>query len=332
MSVEDSPQAAEAYLEPVGGNERVLLNGQAPCRIGRDANNTVVIADDLVSRNHALIECVDDSEYYVTDLGSRNGTLVDGAPIRCPTKLADGAQLGIGPYTFVFHNTTRTPRQRVNVYNSTVAHVSLEVITVLVIDVRGFTEWTRLLGPEKVTKVMALLFGDADAVLGKHRAWAHKYIGDAVMAIWRHRDGTGDVNPVRSALFSTVELFQSVAHLNLRAQLPSPLRMGAGLNTGLATVGNLGSDRNADYTALGDSVNKAFRLESATRTADCDILIGDASYHWLGPELRRDIFSARSVTLKGFHDKENAWAASVTDLATLLGYSERCPPTAGPGA
>jgi adenylate cyclase len=110
-------------------------------------------------------------------------------------------------------------------------------------------------------------------------ACAHQYIGDAVMAIWRQPPGR-DATVIRRALESTMELFQVVATLNARAALQSSLRLGAGLNTGPASLGNLGSDTNADYTALGDSVSKGFRLEAA-RTVHCDILLGEGTYQRL---------------------------------------------------
>ena len=310
-----------AYLERLteGHTEVIRLDPAVPCRFGRQERNNVVLLDKLVSRNHAFIESRNGREYFVVDLGSRNGTLINGSPIRRSTRLRDGDQIGIGPYTFVFREETEcTLPDSGTRSQATVAHIPVEVITVLVADIRGFTNWAQTEGASGVSKFMAELFNEADAILRRHRVWGHKYIGDAVMAIWRHPPNC-DATVVRSALLSTVELFQALATLNTKAKFKVPLKFGAGLNTGQASVGNLGSNSNADYTALGDSVNKAFRLEAATRTANCDILLGEATYRWLEPGSSESVFGVQTVSLKGYADPEQAWAVSSEDLADLLG-------------
>jgi adenylate cyclase len=310
-----------AYLEWASEEPRdqIALDPNFIVRFGRGATNTIVLADDLVSRNHAIIECREDRKFFLTDLGSRNGTFRNGSRISSPTRLRDGDHISLGPYSFVFHDVETAQATREIPINPapTVAHISIEMITVLVIDIRGYTEWCRILGTEKVTVFMAALFKEADTILRRHGVWAQKYIGDAVMAIWQHRPAR-DGSVLRAALLSAVEVSQALADLNARARLETPLEMGAGLNTGTASVGNIGSDGNADYTALGDSVNKAFRLEAATRIVNCDVLLGDATYQWLEPELRRGPFVPRSVQLKGYPDPETAWSISVEELGALV--------------
>ncbi len=83
--------------------------------------------------------------------------------------------------------------------------------------------------------------------------------------------------------------------------LPRPLRFGGAINTGLASIGNMGSGSSADFTALGDTVNKAFRLETASKELAADLVIGEATLNALAPPLDP---AARprgaAVALKGY--------------------------------
>ena len=95
------------------------------------------------------------------------------------------------------------------------------------------------------------------------------------MAVWFHdEDGLSDSHMLRP-LEAALAIHRATMRLNQEFILPFPLRIGAGLNTGYAMVGNTGSAGSADYTALGDTVNAAFRLESATKDIGCDVAIGE---------------------------------------------------------
>src|SRR5260370_33963705 len=101
-----------------------------------------------------------------------------------------------------------------------------------------------------------------------------KFIGDAVMAVWPRKDDEAPTKTLFTAFEVFDKIYQFVASLQDHFKLSNPVSIGGGINTGFATVGNLGSGSNADYTALGDSVNMAFRLESATRSLACDLTYG----------------------------------------------------------
>ena len=326
-----APPLPTAYLEQCTDANPVCIPMKpgSSYRFGREATNTIILSDERVSRYHAVIDCREGAEYVVTDLGSRNGTLLNGSPIRRPTRLIHGDEITIAPFVFIFHDCSCSGGQfPESLCTETASEISVEVITVLVMDIRGYTDWARRVDADDVATFMAGLFGEADTILGRNRVWAVKYIGDAVMAIWRHLRN-GDMQVVHGALISTVEMFQALDRINSRFQSPTPLRMGAGLNTGPASLGNLGSDRSSDYTALGDSVNKAFRLEAATRTLDCDILLGNTTYQVLKPSLRGGEFCENTVLLKGYEDTEPAWSISVEHLGRLIHQVSLGTPGAG---
>jgi adenylate cyclase len=101
--------------------------------------------------------------------------------------------------------------------------------------------------------------------------------------------------------------------------VPFPLRIGAGINTGFAMVGNTGSGDRPDYTALGDTVNAAFRLESATKQAQLDVMMGALTQQYLNPtgDLSQ-FFQPQSLQLKGYEEAFNAYGCSFEDLASCL--------------
>ncbi|HZL57127.1 MAG TPA: adenylate/guanylate cyclase domain-containing protein, partial [Bryobacteraceae bacterium] len=106
-----------------------------------------------------------------------------------------------------------------------------------------------------------------------------------------------------------------VSQLQQRFGLAAPVRIGAGLNSGPASVGNVGSIAASDYTAVGDVVNKAFRLESATKEVHCDLLMGEETRNLLAgqPDLLR-VLNEFSLRLKGYDQATTAWG---TDFGKL---------------
>jgi adenylate cyclase len=104
--------------------------------------------------------------------------------------------------------------------------------------------------------------------------------------------------------------------LQSRFPTPIPLRVGAGLNTGYAIIGNQGTSERPDFSPLGDAVNAAFRLESSTKELGQDIAIGDVTYQWLrsvmnGKELP---FRQHQVLLKGYSEPTTAYTCRFTEL------------------
>ena len=116
------------------------------------------------------------------------------------------------------------------------------------------------------------------------------------MARW-NLDATRAREVMLQVLATSWELHEATSRLDrdVGAELPTPLRIGVGINVGKAAVGVMG--RLQDYTVLGDSVNIAFRLESATRTLDTDVVVSQAACDHLDPSFCRG--RTRDITVKG---------------------------------
>jgi adenylate cyclase len=309
-----------AYLETeiAGGKRTFSIPKEFALCIGRSTSVGVPLEDEDVSRRHALVQRTENDQYYITDLGSRNGTHVNSKRISAPLVLKPGDRISIGSHTLTFcHQAERAPGTTSSTVQSTGTSFAPGIITVMVADNRDFTGLAQRVAPGPLSVITGTLFRRGGKALQDHGAWAQKYIGDAVMAVWLHGSlerGATDLRPVFEAIS---RLFEIAGSLQFSLNLEEPIRLGVGINTGWASVGNVGSIASSDYTAVGEVVNKAFRLESATRELDCDLALGQETYDLLAGAIDREqIFKTCSVKLKGY---KRAVAAYTLPLASLPG-------------
>jgi len=146
--------------------------------------------------------------------------------------------------------------------------------TYLFTDVRGFTSMSESLPPEDVTYIMNRALTAQQLSVQKYEGMVDKYIGDAMMAIFNAPlDQPAHEN---LAINCALDIMKNMKELNkeLKGKDLPPVAIGIGINSGEAVIGNMGSDSRFDYTAIGDAVNTAARLESATKEVGVDLLIG----------------------------------------------------------
>jgi adenylate cyclase len=142
--------------------------------------------------------------------------------------------------------------------------------TFLFTDVRGFTNLSEKLEPEQVTEIMNKVLTEQVKCIQAHGGMVDKFIGDACMAIF---NSPLELDNHEKRAVACARDIRTAIHL-LQKELPEPIAVGIGVNTGEAVVGNMGSESRFDYSAIGDAVNTAARLESATKEAGVDILVG----------------------------------------------------------
>jgi adenylate cyclase len=134
-------------------------------------------------------------------------------------------------------------------------------------DVRGFTSLSERLEPEEVTEIMNKALTIQANAVKKYGGMVDKYIGDAMMAIFNAPIDV-DMHEDR-AILTAIEIKKQMAEANLGIDI------GIGINTGDAVIGNMGSDTRFDYTAIGDAVNLAARMESSCKEVGEDIVIAE---------------------------------------------------------
>jgi len=134
-------------------------------------------------------------------------------------------------------------------------------------DVRGFTSLSERLEPEEVTEIMNKALTIQANAVKKYGGMVDKYIGDAMMAIFNAPIDV-DMHEDR-AILTAIEIKKQMAKANLGIDI------GIGINSGNAVIGNMGSDTRFDYTAIGDAVNLAARMESSCKEVGEDIVIAE---------------------------------------------------------
>ncbi len=149
-------------------------------------------------------------------------------------------------------------------------------VTVLFSDIRDFTKFSEGHTPEEVVEMLNEYFEIMVSIITRNHGIVDKFVGDAIMAIWGAPNSTGEDN--RYALQACLEMRTALSALNEKraAREQTVIRIGIGLHSGPAISGTIGSTERMEYTAIGDTVNMASRVESSTKAFGADLLVSDA--------------------------------------------------------
>lgn len=155
-------------------------------------------------------------------------------------------------------------------------------LTVLFADLRNFTARSAIEPPQQIVALLNLFLTEmVDIVEQRHAGMVNKFLGDGFMALF----GVGDQssNHAAHAVAAGREMLESLQNINryLESQGQSPLVMGIGIHTGVAVVGSIGSSQRLEYTAIGDTVNVASRVESLTKQLGEPLLLTAATHQAL---------------------------------------------------
>lgn len=154
-------------------------------------------------------------------------------------------------------------------------------LTVMFTDIRSFTAISEHLSPQELIHLMNDFLTPMSDLVMENRGTIDKYMGDAMMAFWNAP--LDDDEHARHACLSALKMNEALGPINARIKVraeeegrnPVLLKAGIGINTGPCSVGNMGSRQRFAYSALGDAVNLASRLESQTKIYGVNILIGE---------------------------------------------------------
>ena len=151
----------------------------------------------------------------------------------------------------------------------------LQTITILFADIRGFTRISEHASPEKIVQLLNRYFSAMTDIIFAHGGTLDKYLGDGLMALF----GAPTTTPkdAANALSAAVAMQRRMIGINvelIEEGFPE-IGIGIGLHTGEVTVGYIGSERRSEYTAIGDSVNTASRLESNAKGGE--ILVSEVT-------------------------------------------------------
>ncbi len=172
-------------------------------------------------------------------------------------------------------------------------------IAVLFVDIRGFTTMSEALPPEKVVSMLNEYLNLTSKAVFKNQGTLDKFIGDATMAIFNAPVDLDDY--VYKAVCTGLDMVNGAKQLEkkLKEEQGISVQFGIGINCGPAIVGNIGSEQRMDYTAIGDTVNTAARLESKAKRGE--VLISQAVYEAVAD--RVEVESIGELELKGKQQK-----------------------------
>ena len=153
-------------------------------------------------------------------------------------------------------------------------------MTFMFSDIRGFTPISEQYkgDPEGLTKLINRFLTRMTNIIIKHGGTIDKFMGDCIMAFWNAP--IDDPEHETRAVWAAIEMQEELKKLNqqLAAEQLPEIKIGIGINTGEALVGNMGSDQRFDYSVIGDAVNLASRLESNSKTLGRTLVIGEDTY------------------------------------------------------
>ncbi len=152
------------------------------------------------------------------------------------------------------------------------------IVSVLFVDIRDFTALAERLEPSMVVELLNDFFSFITSCVRLHNGTVNKFVGDGMLALFGAP--VSYIGNQENAVSAALAIRHGMGEFNnkYRSILGQDLTIGIGINTGEVIVGNIGSEDRVDYTAIGDTVNVASRIEALTKTIPNAILISESTY------------------------------------------------------
>lgn len=290
------------------------------CTIGRSNTSNIVLDDRLVSRDHAMIRCSAAGVCEIDDVGSSNGTRINGTLIAKTVTLKDGDVIQIGQHAMTFIQNMQTAGLVTDGDDdrSVAVYPPNSLITALSLNIRGYANLTKILGDEQLALLMTDIANIAGDVFTRRHGWTHRHEGSAVHAVWAHHDDWLSARDLLNIFDAIAEIQLGVRPLQKRFHLLRPIAFGCGVATGHAMLENVGEASETDFSALCGVVQKAYQLEVATHSTGCDILISESGLSQLSPQLEPAYLPPLcSVSAKDMPQMMRAYALRFDQLGGL---------------
>jgi len=252
---------SSAWLEQ-DGRDRVPVH--TSCAIGRAPTNQLVLTDEKASRKHALIHRQGQDEYWLVDLGSSNGSYLDGRRAMQPVALRDGALIRIGSSTLVFRQTgepagaTGEPDWK----TGTVEDIRVEPCWLLLADIEGSTEFARSQPVELLPVLTGRWFLECKQAIEANGGTINKYLGDGFFAYWH------DIPPSGPLLVKALDELK-----RLQAAGQPPFRVV--FHHAIVSMGGAGSM--GEESLSGPEVSFVFRMEKLAGGLKLSNLMSEAA-------------------------------------------------------
>jgi adenylate cyclase len=267
----ETPPNTSAWIQREGAAP-VMVTGN--CSLGRVIGNDVVLVDDRVSRRHATIHAQGEMEFWLIDLGSRNGTYLNGRRISQPTRLHDSDRLHIGPFALIFRQPSAAATTRgapAPASEQTQMDLRSASCWLLLCDIIGSSVLAREKSKEELAVLVGTWFGRCKEVLEDHGGVINKYLGDGLLAYWLSR---------AEAVPHVAQALRDLQRVQEEASPPFRLIV----HHGDILLGGMPSS--GEESLSGSEVNFVFRLERLASDLQIDRLASEAVVRQMGEQFK----------------------------------------------
>ncbi|HRH96546.1 MAG TPA: adenylate/guanylate cyclase domain-containing protein [Prosthecobacter sp.] len=263
--------------------ERHDMNGT--CSIGRAPDNTVALPDNEVSRRHAIIQAQGEREFWLVDLGSANGTYVNGRRISQSVRLHNGDLIRIASNELEFCTEILSAMHPAGqqAMASTMIQIRQAQCWLMVADIIGSTKLAQTLSPSQYPRMTGTWFKNCRQVIDECGGHMSKYLGDGFFCYW---DDTED---------GAIQVRQAVAKL-YEAQLAANPPFRLVLHFGAAALGTVPTMN--ELNLHGPEVNFVFRVEKVASTLKQTVLFSEAAMKKMAAE--KEVRLAGECGVEGF--------------------------------
>ncbi|MFN0079531.1 MAG: FHA domain-containing protein [Prosthecobacter sp.] len=271
--------------------ERHDLNGTSS--IGRSPDNSLQLADHEVSRRHAIIQAQGEREFWLVDLGSANGTCVNGRRISQSVRLHNGDIIRIASSELEFCTEILSAMHPggQQVMASTMIHIRQAQCWLMVADIIGSTQMAQTLPGAQFPRMTGTWFKNCRQIIDECGGHMSKYLGDGFFCYW---DDTED---------GAIQVRQAVAKL-YEAQLKANPPFRLVLHFGGAALGTVPTMN--ELNLHGPEVNFVFRIEKVAAGLKQNVVFSEAAMKKMGAE--REVHLAGECAVEGFSTKHKFYA------------------------
>lgn len=286
-------------------------------KIGRSHDNNLVLDQSWISRRHAIIQQEKNKRFNIIDVGSANGTFVNGKRIVTQHTLQSGDKIMLGKTCLTFTNTTPiiASGEETMDKDMTVAVVARQQTTIMICDIHRFTELSETIGNDQLSDLLQHWTRLTSSIINNYNGQVDKFIGDAVLAFWPADDkGKAQLLP---PLQAAMAIYTESLKLGRQLAMPWDIDIGGAINFGETMMGNIGVDGGRDFTIIGDAVNVAFRLESKTKQGVRELILGQLAFANL-PAAHQEAFTPYQFQLQGKSNEVTGYGTTFAQLEKIL--------------